>query len=63
MKTLFFVLVILSNGKTVNEELIFISLEKCIEYERQINREASLITYNYSAYCRPEVIDTNDQKE
>lgn len=63
MKTLFFVLVILSNGKTVNEELIFISLEKCIEYERQINREANLITYNYSAYCRPEVLDTNDQKE
>ena len=36
-KTLF--LFILSNGKTVNEELIFISLEKCIE-SRQINREA-----------------------
>tara|TARA_Y100000114_G_C11666558_1_gene281644 strand:+ start:227 stop:421 length:195 start_codon:yes stop_codon:yes gene_type:complete len=63
MKTLFFVLVILSNGKIVNEDLMFISLEKCMEYETQINREASLITYNYSAYCRPEVMDTNEQVE
>ena len=62
MKHLFLFVVILSNGKTVNEELIFISLEKCIEYERQINREASLITYNWFIAVF-EVIDTNDQKE
>ena len=52
-------MVILSNGKIVNEDLMFISLEKCVEYERQINREARLITYNYSAYCKPEVVNTS----
>ena len=59
MKTLVFVLVILSNGKIVNQDLMFISLEKCVEYERQINREARLITYNYAAYCKPEVVNTS----
>ena len=59
MKTLVFVLVILSNGKVVNQDLMFISLQKCIEYERQINREARLITYDYSAYCKPEVVNTS----
>ena len=57
MKSLAFVLVILSNGKIINEELVFISLRKCELYENQINREVKRMTYNYSAYCRPEVID------
>ena len=57
MKTLVFVLVILSNGEIINEELMFISLQKCELYESQINREVTQITYNYSAYCRPQVIN------
>jgi hypothetical protein len=61
MKTLVWVLVILNQGNVENEELVYPSLQKCAMYESAINRSVDKVTYNYSAYCRPTVVDKEEE--
>tara|TARA_B100000214_G_C23813664_1_gene556198 strand:- start:572 stop:763 length:192 start_codon:yes stop_codon:yes gene_type:complete len=63
MKTLAWILVILNQTQTISDdELIYPSLQKCQIYESQINRPLQKIqTYTFSAYCKPTVVDKEEE--
>ena len=63
MKTLAWVLVIVNQTQTISDgELQYPSLQKCEMYEKQINRPLQKIqTYTFSAYCKPIVIDKEEE--
>ena len=64
MKTLAWVLVIVNQTQTITDgELVYPSLQKCVMYEKQINRPLQKIQrYTFSAYCRPEVVDKVEEE-
>ena len=61
MKTLVFVLVILEGTQIYDESLQYGSIDKCSWYANKINFYNERQTRNtYSAYCKPLVIEKNE---
>ena len=56
MKTLIFILVIMNNTEPEGE-IRYSSYSKCKWYEDIVNLSTAGKTRNYSAYCKPLVID------
>ena len=62
MKTLVFVLVILEGTQIYDESLRYGSIDKCNWYANKINFYNERQTRNtYSAYCKPLVIEKNEE--
>ena len=62
MKTLVFVLVILEGTQIYDESLQYGSIDKCSWYANKINFYNEKQTRNtYSAYCKPLVIEKNEE--
>ena len=62
MKTLVFVLVILEGTQIYDESLQYGSIDKCSWYANKINIYNERQTRNtYSAYCKPLVIEKNEE--
>ena len=62
MKTLVFALVILEGTQIYDESLQYGSIDKCIWYANKINFYNERQTRNtYSAYCKPLVIEKNEE--
>jgi len=62
MKTLVFVLVILEGTQIYDESLQYGSIDKCNWYASKINFYNERQTRNtYSAYCKPLVIEKNEE--
>ena len=45
------------NGSTVEAELTYSNMQKCIWYAKQINVHEDRLVGNYSAWCKPVVRD------
>ena len=62
MKTLVFALVILEGTQIYDESLQYGSIDKCSWYASKINFYNERQTRNtYSAYCKPLVIEKNEE--
>ena len=62
MKTLIFALVILDGTQIYDESLQYGSIDKCNWYANKINFYNERQTRNtYSAYCKPLVIEKNEE--
>jgi len=62
MKTLVFVLIILEGTQIYDESLQYGSIDKCNWYANKINFYNERQTRNtYSAYCKPLVIEKNEE--
>jgi len=60
MKTLAFILVVMNNTNPEGE-ITYPSYSKCKWYEDIINLSTAGKTRNYSAYCKPLVIEKNEE--
>ena len=60
MFKLVFVLMIM-NGSTVEAELTYSNMQKCIWYAKQINIHEDRLVGNYSAWCKPTVVEQAEE--
>ena len=49
------------NGSEVEAELTYSSIQKCIRYAKQINVHEDRLVGNYSAWCKPTVVEQAEE--
>lgn len=60
MFKLVFVLMIM-NGSEVEGQVTYSSMQKCIWYASQINVHEDRLVGNYSAWCKPTVVEQEEE--
>ena len=62
MKTLVFILIILEGSEIYDDTLQYGSIDRCNWYAKKLNFYNERQTrYTYSAYCKPLVIEKNEE--
>ena len=59
MTKLVFIL-ILMNGTEVEGEKEYPSMQKCSWYAKSINQESDRLAGRYSAWCKPQIVEVNE---
>ena len=51
----------LMNGTEVEGEKQYPSMQKCSWYAKSINQESDRLAGRYSAWCKPQIVEVNEQ--